>query len=107
MKDYLFIILGLMIATIGLAFAFAIQDKEALSHLIQYGNWSLLLFAYPYLITGVIIFIGGLAIAVTGELYRRRLERREFLICPSCGKTLRKSDKFCPQCGNEIKISES
>jgi len=32
MKNYLFIILGLLIAIIGLAFAFTIQDNEALSY---------------------------------------------------------------------------
>ena len=103
MKKYLLIVLGLLIATIGLAFAFAIQNEEALGYFMQYGNWGLILFAYPYFISGVIVFIGGIAIAITGELYRRRLETREALVCSSCGKTLQKRDKFCPQCGNEIK----
>lgn len=101
MKNYLLIVLGLIIATIGFAFAFSSPDTSYTDNLLR-GDWQYLLTAFPNLFTGIIIGLGGVAIAITGELYRIRLDRRESLVC-SCGKTLQKTDKFCPQCGNEIK----
>ena len=88
MKNYLYIILGLIIATIGLASAFVIQDQASIRALFLYGQWQFLFLAFPNLITGIVVFFGGIAIAVTGELYRRRLETKESLACPNCGKTL-------------------
>ena len=101
LKNYLLIILGLIIAIIGFAFAFSGIDPSYFSSYQPW--WRQLLSVYQNLLSGIVIGIGGIAIAITGELYRRRLERSDSLVCSSCGKTLQKRDKFCPRCGNEVK----
>jgi hypothetical protein len=101
MKNYLFIILGLIITTIGFAFAFSGACPQYFGY--YYNWWHAIPQVYPNLLSGIVIGLGGIAIAITGELYRRRLEQTPPLVCSSCGKTLQKSDKFCPHCGNEVK----
>lgn len=56
MKNYLIIILGLIIATIGFAFAFSSPDSYY-SELLFRGHWSYLLSAFPNLFTGFILYI--------------------------------------------------
>ena len=101
MKNYLFIILGLIITTIGFAFAFSGINPQYFHY--SYNLLQMIHGGYPNLLSGTVMGLGGIAIAITGELYRRRLETRESFVCSSCGKTLQKNDKFCPPCGNEIK----
>ena len=74
--DYIIIILGLIISTIGFAFAFSginpyyFENHYEINHL----DWATrFLLAYSNLLSGLIIGIGGIAIAITGELYRPRL----------------------------------
>ena len=53
-------VIGIITSTIGLAYAFAKQDTSYISMLLsgQYG-WQYIFLAFPHLISGIIIFLGG------------------------------------------------
>jgi len=73
MKHYFIILLGLFIALIGFAYAFSGADPTYSSY-SGYVWWQAVIIAYPRLLSGTAIGLGGIAIALTGELYRRRHE---------------------------------
>ena len=73
MKHYSIIILGLFVATFGFAYAFSGADPTYSSY-YGYVWWHAIILAYPRLLSGIAIGLGGIAFAITGELYRRRHE---------------------------------
>jgi len=56
-------VIGIITSTIGLAYAFAEQNTSYLSMLLsgQYG-WQYIFLGFPHLISGIIIFLGGISI---------------------------------------------
>jgi ABC-type uncharacterized transport system permease subunit len=73
MKNYSIILVGLFMATIGFAYAFSGADPTYSSY-YGYVWWQAIIVAYPRLLSGIAIGLGGIAIALTGELYRHRHE---------------------------------
>ena len=73
MKHYFIIVLGLFVAIIGFAFAFSGADPTYSSY-YGYVWWQAIILAYPRLLSGISVGLGGIAFALTGELYRRRNE---------------------------------
>lgn len=111
------ILIGVAIAVIGFAFAFSEVKSELLTLIgteIAYGGVKFKVGwfnVYPNLISGIVIGIGGIVIAVIGkQLDKERrvvvqtgkqLEESNLNYCSGCGMKLQPTMKFCPNCGKE------
>lgn len=98
------ILMGIVIAIIGFAYAFSFINEEFVTSWgARYGEYNLLqyvLMMYPNLISGVVIGIGGLAIAFIGFVFARQSKSFE-RTCQDCGQKL-KNEKYCPNCGKSL-----
>ena len=64
------VILGVIIAIFGFAFAFSLSQPEYLAAYYLSLSQKILL-GYPNLLSGFVIGIGGIVISIIGEIYRR------------------------------------
>lgn len=101
------IIFGILIAIIGFVFAFSEERVFDISSI----KWITI---RPYLISGIIIGIGGIVIAVIGNSYFKKNSKSQSIetvkdtmmypqFCSKCGLRLTQDVAFCPQCGYKIK----
>lgn len=66
------ILIGIIVAVEGFAFAFSGVNSEYIPYVSSYG-W---LGVFPNLISGIILGIGGIVIAITGNVYyRKKIDR--------------------------------
>lgn len=74
--DYKFVvIIGIIIATIGFAFAFTTSSNTEYTRNLFWGDWNYFLLAFPNLFSGLIIGVGGLAISGAAFFYIQLQEK--------------------------------
>ena len=93
------ILMGMVIAIAGFAFAFSFPIETYLGYLHKY-EFGYILEAYPNLLSGIVIGIGGIAIAVIGNSYFKEKKPKILKkICVNCGQEINANSKHCPNCG--------
>ena len=92
------ILIGIVIAIAGFTFAFSSADTDYVYYCMNTPTLYNLISAFPNLISGLILGIGGMTIAIIGNIYFKKSVLLE-KTCHKCGQRIDDKAKYCPNCG--------